>query len=295
VDAASRRTAFYTNLPPGEYRFRVLASANGLWDEPGDAWTFVIAPYFYQTRAFALASVALLLAGGWSLWRLRVAQMRKQFSIVLGERLRLSREIHDTLLQGIVGVAVQCDALANVSDTPAVRDGLKRLRRRVEDYIRDFRQSIWDLRSPVLEEHDFDTALRMTVERVTAATDLLLEVTTIGSPVRPRPNVEQQLLRIAHEATSNAVQHAAASRIRMQINYAADAISLRVVDDGCGFAPGAAVSDERPGHCGLESMRERARTIGGELLVRSAPGQGTEIEAIVPLGRARLAPQVAAS
>ncbi|MBI4263431.1 MAG: ATP-binding protein [Acidobacteria bacterium] len=294
IDAGSRRAAFYTNLPPGRYRFRVAAGANGMWDESVAGWSFDIEPRIYQTRTFAAAGIAALLLSAWALWRMRVTRMRTQFAIVLAERMRLSREIHDTLLQGMVGVAVQCDALANVADSASVRDDLKRLRRRVEDYIREFRQSIWNLRSPTLEEHDFETALRMTAERVTASTDVALDMTTTGDRVRLQPHIEQQLLRVVHEAASNAVRHSSAQHLRVHVAYAADAVAVRIADDGQGFTPTPAGGQETRGHCGLIAMKERARTIGGELFIRSAPGRGTEVEAVVPLTRRSLFPQVAA-
>src|SRR5262249_32829371 len=149
-----RRQAFYTNLSPRVYRFRVEANAEG---EPSfastAAWDFRIEPAFYQTNWFYGASIAALALAVAGAWRLRLHRMRREFSLVLAERARLSREIHDTLLQSLVGVALQFDAIENaLGPAPArARDLLVRIRRHVESYIRDARQSIWDLRSPLLE------------------------------------------------------------------------------------------------------------------------------------------------
>ena len=112
VDAGTRRQAIYTNLPPRGYRFHLQATADdGGWTRPAVTWDFSIRPAFYQTTwfytlfAFALATMV------WGVWRLRLAQVRQQFTLLLGERVRLSREIHDTLLQSLVGVTLQLDQI----------------------------------------------------------------------------------------------------------------------------------------------------------------------------------------
>ena len=118
VDAGTRRQAFYTNLSPRSYRFRVEADTeNGTWLASTAVWDFAIEPAFYQTTWFYAASfgmVVLIVAGA---WRIRLRRVRREFSLVLVERARLSREIHDTLLQSLVGVALQFDAIANALDS----------------------------------------------------------------------------------------------------------------------------------------------------------------------------------
>jgi len=282
VYADFRRTAFYTNLAPGDYRFQVAASESGsAWNGVGDTWTFSIRPHIYQTRWFPAAVLLSLALPIWGLWRLRAARMRAQFAMLLRERMRLSREIHDTLLQSMVGVALQCDVLAATAEHPSSRQRLTQLRRRVEEYIDECRQSIWDLRSPVLDQRDLLSALRWSGDRVTAGTAVELTVTGTSPATRPSPRVEQQLLRIAQEAVANAVRHASASRIQLHLEHSGSDLTLRIVDDGRGFEP-----DLRPredsGHCGLSNMRERAREVNGRLDIRSAPGAGTEVTATVP-------------
>ena len=108
----------------------------------------------------------------WGLWRLRLRQVQRQFALVLGERARLSREIHDTLLQSLVGVALQFDAVAADVEASSARTQRQfvRMRKQVEEYIREARQSIWDLRSPQLEAATWPTALRDVGDHATAGT-----------------------------------------------------------------------------------------------------------------------------
>ncbi len=163
VDAGTRRTAFYTNLSPGPYRFQVDASGeDGSWQAAPVAWSFSVEPAFYQTRWFSAMVAAAGLLVVWGAWRVRLRLVRQQFSLALAERARLSREIHDTLLQSLVGVALQFDAIAENLDSASVtaKEQLLRVRRHVEAYVRDARQSISDLRSPLLEATDLATVLR---------------------------------------------------------------------------------------------------------------------------------------
>lgn len=283
VEAGARRQAFYTNLPARRYRFRVIASnSDGTWTEPDVAWDFSISPKFYQTSWFLAACVGAVLVIPWVAWRLRIRQVRKQFSLLLGERARLSREVHDTLLQGLVGVALQCDAIANdVSSTTDTKDRLLQLRRDAEDYIRDARRSILDLRSPTLQSSDLASALRRAGERAVAGSHVTFQLTVTGTPSERWANAEEQLLRIGQEALVNAVRHAQATAVRIELHYNESSVVLRISDDGRGFD--LDLVHEEEGHFGLLSMKERAEAVGGTLKIASALGRGAEVEAFVPI------------
>jgi ligand-binding sensor domain-containing protein len=284
-DAGARLTAFYTNLPPGQYAFEVAASNEvNAWSAPTGTWPFYVEPAFYQTAWFPLACAGLLAFAGWGIWRFRLAQVRKQFGIVLGERVRLSREIHDTLLQSLVGVAIQCEVLAkDVERSPGgARESLVRLRRQVEGHIREFRQAVSDLRA---ERDDFLSAIRVAGETAERLSGIQFDLVVRGRP-RPSPEeVERQLIKIAREAVSNAARHAQASSISVEVGYEEALLRLRVRDDGRGFNPEES-HHASEGHCGLTSMKERAVEIGAKLSISSAFGQGTQVEAVVPLSPA---------
>lgn len=277
VDAGPRHSAFYTNLPPRAYTFRVVASSDdGLFTGPPSQWAFVIKPAFYQTWWFVALTVATIVFAVAASWRLHVLRMRRQFSLLVGERARLSREVHDTLLQSMFGYALQFDALARfASDDPPLRAHLERLRLQIEDDIRDARQSIWNLRSPRLQSHDLPTNLKKTVEQVITATNLELSFEVKGAAHRAPSQVEEQLLRIGREAVSNVVRHASARHLRVELDYTPSDITLVVSDDGLGFDSGPRSAGE--GHFGLTTMRERAESAGGSVRIQSEPGAGTTV------------------
>ena len=209
--------------------------------------------------------------------------MQHQFSLVIAERARVSREIHDTLLQSLVGVALQFDGIANALGPSSVnaREQLTRVRRQVEAYIREARQSIWDLRSPKHASYDLPRALREAGERVIAGRPVDLDVRVSGAARTSASLVDEQLLAIGQEALSNAVRHGRARAVSVQIDYSHDQTRLRVQDDGCGFDPDEA--RRLQGHYGLISMHERAEQVRGRIVISSVPGEGTAVEAIVPV------------
>ncbi|MGE3507951.1 MAG: two-component regulator propeller domain-containing protein [Vicinamibacterales bacterium] len=283
ISAGTRRQAFYTNLPPRAYRFRVMSSdIDGSWIGPGETIAFEIEPVFYQTRWFMALAVGLLVTAVAGAWRIHVRQVRRQFALLIGERARLSRAIHDTLLQSLVGIALQCDAMANDTASSQQRDRFVRMRKQVEEYIREARQSIWDLRSPQLANRDLVSALREAGERATTGAGVGFSLSVSGHPRRLSSRVEEQLLRIGQEAVVNAVRHARADHVQVEIEFGDETLSLRVHDNGQGFEPARVAASHANGHYGLTSMRERAEQVGGRLHVESAPGRGTHIEATVP-------------
>lgn len=286
VDAGGRRQAYYTNLAPGQYVFRVQANDNGgTWSTPEAQWNFTLQPAFRQTGWFyGLCSVGiLLLAGGVA--QTRVWILNRQFAATLAERTRLSREVHDTMLQSLVGIALQVQAIARQCGPYASeqQSRLVALRRQVELYIREARQAILDLRSPMLEVGDLSTALTEIGRRIGGPA----RVEVSADPIDPlAPATEGELLRIGQEAITNAVRHAGATRIGVELRQESDQVRLRITDDGRGFDVDAMLS-AATGHYGLTGMRERAARAGGSLTVSSS-SNGTHVEAIVPRARLRM-------
>ena len=283
-EVGDRREASYTNLPPGPYTFRVSAHHEDSWIESLAPLALTILPAFYQTTTFVAvtgASLALML---WLGWRRRVRQIQREFDLVLAERSRVGREIHDTLLQSLVAVALEFDDISEQLEPN--KTGLKaqviNIRTRVEQYILEARQSISNLRSPMLEQSDLSTALRQSGESATATHGIRFEFALHGMPRRLDGTLEEQLLRIGQEAVSNAVRHGSASTIHMELSFDHAAVRLRVSDDGCGFDPDRPADDARV-HWGIAGMRERAERVGAQLRLMSQPGAGTTVEALVPL------------
>lgn len=285
IDSGTRRIASYTNLRPGAYTFRVIASNNdGVWNQTGAAFSLHLKPYFYQTYWFYAVCLLLLGLLAWLLFRLRVRAMQAQFGAVLGERTRIAREIHDNLAQELTGISVQLEVVARTmpSGAEAAMSHLDRARRQVRHGIAEARRYVWDLRSPTLKSNDLPTALSETARRLTNETSIQAQVEVNGT-FRPLPQlVEDNLLRIGQEAVNNAVRHAQPQRILVNLVFAAGRVQLSVQDDGQGFDNQLA-SNGRTGHFGLIGMRERAEQIGGTLSIHSIEGSGTEVVADVPI------------
>ena len=281
VDAGTRRQAFYTNLSPRRYRFRVIAENDGVWNEAGAVLDFSIKPAFYQTdwfRATCAIAFGLVMVAA---WRFRVRQVHRRFGLVLTERTRMAREIHDTLLQGLVGIGLRFDSLSCITEGEPLRKEFERLRDQIETSIREARQSIWDLRSPMLQTSTLVSALQEAGESMTHGSGVRFELSVTGTPLAKGSRVEEVLLRIGHEAISNAVRHAQATRIRMELCYDEGSVTLRVTDDGRGFdfdGPLHTVEER----WGLASMQERAQQIRAQFRIMSTPVAGTTVEVIAP-------------
>jgi ligand-binding sensor domain-containing protein/signal transduction histidine kinase len=283
IDGGARRVANYTNLRPGNYRFRVIAANNdGIWNEQGTLVDFYLEPRFYQTYWF-LILCALLFAGvAWQLYRMRVRQMSSQFGAVLAERNRIAREIHDNLAQDILGISVQLELVARLMPTAGekAKTHLDRARILIRNSMAEARRYVWDLRSQESQTRDLPTALSDVTRRLTADNEVQSVVQVTGA-FRPLPSlIESNLLRIGQEAINNAIKHAQAQRILIDLNFDTNAVRLSIRDDGQGFDLGAEHTD---GHFGLIGMRERAAQIGGKLSINSEKGTGTEVIIEVPI------------
>ncbi len=283
VNAGTRRLINYNSLPHGHYRFLVRAAIPGGPVGEG-AWSFTLQPHYYETAWFRAMAGAALLGLCWLIYQARLRQIRKRFALVLEERARLAREIHDTLAQGFVGISSQLDAVAlsmPAEESPA-RKYLDMARKMARHSLTEARRSVMDLRSSVLENQDLAAALEAGTRLWTAGAPVDVTVDVTGAPVKLKEDVEQHLLRIAQEAVTNVVKHARATKIAIKLHRDTRKLRLRIVDNGRGFEHGDAFSS-RDGHFGLIGMRERAERMGGELRLDSHPGEGTQVEVMVPL------------
>jgi len=277
TEAGTRRAAYYTNIPPGRYTFRVQAANNdGLWNTQGATLAFELRPHFYQTMWFYALLATLVVGTIVLLLRLRLRRAEGEFRAVLGERIRIAREIHDTLAQGYVGISVQLEVLAELlrmNKPEAAANHLDTTRSYVREGLADARQSIWALRSQDSEETTLPVRMRRMVEA--AGGNGLRAGFGIFGAYRPLPaEMEREFLRVAQEAIHNVKKHAEAKNLSVQLEYGPGEIALDVRDDGRGFATNG---PQPPGHFGLTGMRERAAAIGGTLEVTSEPNAGTTV------------------
>jgi len=286
VYAGTARDATYNNIPSGAYRFRVSTTANGEWTEAA-RWEFAVAPPLYRTPtflAFSVLGLALVLTMAW--W-LRLRAVRNQYALVFAERARVSREIHDTLLQSLAAIGVELETIATElepSQSPA-RDGLRRLRRQIGHCLREARESILELRHNSMKPRALVDSLRELADTTAESKGVHTEFSISGRPRACSADAEQQLLRIAQESVNNAVRHGRAVNVRITLAFEEDRVVLTVADDGCGFEPRDRETAVSTGeHLGLLTMRERAARIRGQLAIISRPGHGTTIETSAPVG-----------
>ena len=279
TEAGVRRSAYYTNIPPGHYTFHVQASNNdGVWNTEGAAFAFTLRPHFYQTIWFYILLAALVAGVVVLLLRLRLRRAEREFRAVLAERNRIAREVHDTLAQGYVGVSVQLEVLSELlrgNKTEAAVKHLDTARQHVREGLAEARQSIWALRSQDSGENTLPVKLRRATE---LANGHGAEATfSLYGAYRPMPpGMEREFLRVGQEAIHNVKKHAGATHLSVQLEYGPAEVALIVRDDGRGFEMGDGFQ-AAPGHFGLTGMRERADAIGGTLEVTSEPGAGTTV------------------
>lgn len=284
-DADGRR-ATYANLRAGDYRFRVSTTEDGQWTQPS-LWAFTVDPPFYLGRWFLVAAGTVLVGGIAGAARLRVRAVKTRYALVIAERTRLSREIHDTLLQSLAALGPELEALATrvPSREGGMTSELRRLRRQVDRSVRDARESILELRRHPMGTPRLAESLAQLAEDTETRHGIRPAVAVVGRrPGNASPDVDLQLFRIAQEAVTNAVHHGRPTRIDISVSYDERQVALTIADDGCGFdtnAPTSAPHDNE--HFGLVTMRERAEHVRGGLRIESAPGTGTIVHAVAGL------------
>jgi signal transduction histidine kinase/ligand-binding sensor domain-containing protein len=289
-DAGGRREAFYTNLAPGSYRFRVIAANDdGVWNQAGAAFDFTIPPSLTQTRWFPAVWVAALGALIWLAYLARMRQvaggLRLRYQAALAERTRIAQELHDTLLQGFTGITLQLRAIERllVKRPQESAAALKNVLASADTALRDARHMIWDMRAVELEGRDLAEALEAAARHAMADASAELVFTVQGDRRRLPLAVETTALRVGREAVINAVKHAAPRTVQVSLEYDPRSVTLRVADDGTGIPSGAMEAAVAGEHLGIAGMRERAQRAGGSLDLISEPGRGTTVSVSLPI------------
>jgi len=271
---------------------------NGLWNverfqlllrDAGDVRVLQPAPWLNPRRlALLLGSGALALVGAlvflWAHSRRQVAQREvarrmaeAEFAAILGERNRVARDIHDTLAQGLNAVSMQLELAKNMAGkgSEAVLPHVATAHTIVRSCIAEARESIWNMRSHALERTDLAGALGGVLQQMSEGLAIETRIEVTGQSRRLAPQVENDLLRIGQEGISNAIKHAAASRLTLRLEFEPGKVRLRIADNGRGFDPNA--SHRATSRFGLKGMHERVRQMAATLRIESAPGQGTEV------------------
>jgi signal transduction histidine kinase len=296
-----------TDLNEGTYRLDVRLNSGQATAGAALTFRFEIEPPWYRTwYAYALYALTLALTVVGLIWwstqrsRLKNVALEKlvdertealriamhklneetRNAATVAERDRLAGEIHDSLQQGLSGLMLQLDATLKLPGlSPEVRSRLGVARNMVSFTRHEVQNAVWDMETPLLEGTDLGEALRKLSALIGPGT-AEVAIMTSGQPTQLSPSTKHHLLRIAQEAITNAVRHAAASMITMTLEYQPDRVSLSITDDGNGFVPHDVLTSGI-GHFGLRGLRGRAAKIGGKLEIRSAPGEGTTVRVIV--------------
>jgi signal transduction histidine kinase/ligand-binding sensor domain-containing protein len=286
-DPVSAGEAIYTNLSPGSYRFRVMASnSDGVWNSVEDVIGFQIAPAFWQTSWFRLLVLLTFALTVVALYRFRLHQLTRQlnvrFEARLAERTLIAQELHDTLLQGFLSASMQLDvAVDQLPESSPLRPRLLRVLDLMRQVTEEGRNALRGLRLSNNSSQDIAVALSSINQELKSGEDIGFRVIVEGSPRSLHPIVRDEVYRIGREAVVNAFRHSAAKHITVEVSYLENQLRLLISDDGCGINS-EVLESGRDGHWGLSGMRERAERIKARLKVRSRVGSGTEVELSVP-------------
>jgi signal transduction histidine kinase len=287
TETSSRRAAFYTELPAGDYRFHVIAEHRALPNHPSEAVVdFRWEPHFYQTRWFFAVLAASFASLVWCGFRMYARQTRMRYALLLTERTRLAREMHDTVIQGCVGVSTLLEAASSFerTDPSMLLDMVNRARREVRATLEDARQAVWDLRHGTAHGQRL-ASLPEFARQLSRDTGVPIDIEISGEVIALEDGMDRNLFAAAREALRNAITHGQPKHARLLLCYEPEQIRLEVIDDGVGFEPGEVRL--AGGHYGLLGMRERMEQMGGSLRLISHHRQGTRVVAELPIRRNR--------
>jgi signal transduction histidine kinase len=287
-NVGTRREAYFTDLAPGRYKFRVTASNNdGVWNETGAAIDFEIPRAFVQTKWFLAIWVVVGAAAVWLLFVLRLRQIQKRMRGRLEERLsereRIARDLHDTLLQGMQGLVFKFQAAAeNLPSSDPNRNRLEDALNLADEVLEDGRSNLAGLRGLSSESQELCAALTTMGQALAADRSIKFHSELAGEPKVLHPGVWEETYRIGAEALTNSFNHAKANRIELEIRYGTAFLSLLVRDDGVGIEESTLAKPGRAEHFGLVGMRERAAKISSRIEIFTRLGAGTEVQLRVP-------------
>jgi signal transduction histidine kinase len=205
-----------------------------------------------------------------------------EFSAMFAERNRIAREIHDTLAQGLGAISMHLEMVKEKlgHEPEKVAKHLDIAHQMARQSLGEARNSIWNMRSQILEHADLAEALQGILRQLTDGTEIQRQFTVTGQTRRLAPVIENNLLRVGQEAISNAVKHARAKNISVALAFSAAEAGLTVHDDGEGFDPAQPPAGT---HFGMIGQRERTAQMGGKLAVDSSPGHGTVVRVHIPI------------
>jgi ligand-binding sensor domain-containing protein/signal transduction histidine kinase len=283
-DASPSRVAYYTNVPPGHYQFRVAAFEMNNPEQVASASLEILQrPHFYRTSWFLACIVAVLGACVWGIYQFRLRQMRGRFRAVLSERNRLAREMHDTLIQGCASVSALLEAQSSMAPTTsdAGNELLDCARTQLRSTLEEARQAVWGLRSVPESASEIGSMLAKVAQQFSHEFGLSVECSTSGAPFPLNQFTAHEVLMIAREGLYNSIRHAHSKKIRLDMQFEEEKCTLQITDDGSGFDMHS-LSRLPENHYGLIGMQERVERIDGKFNLQSTIGVGTQITIQIP-------------
>ena len=305
-EPGTRRRAFYNDLRPGRYRFRVIAANNsGVWNETGATLEFLIAPAYWQTSWFRALCVLAFVATLWTAYQLRVNALKRRQTVLEqhqallerhqieiralneqmikaqeAERMRISGELHDGILQQITSLTLRLGKVRRQvpadSEANATVDGLQQ---QLIQIGTDIRHISHELHPALLQEAGLPAALCAYCEEFSKVRDIPVSCETDESVQDLSPGAALCLYRIAQEALGNASKYSNAKKVEVRLTRSDGRVHLSVSDDGVGCAPSQI---GKSGGLGLINMRERVLQLSGTFAFDSEPGRGATVRVSVP-------------
>jgi signal transduction histidine kinase/streptogramin lyase len=282
-EASAGRTADYTHLPPGKYRFLVQSFEVDNPDAISEASILIVQePHFYTSLWF-LGCCAVALSGlVFLVFRLRLRQMRTRFHAVSEERARLAREMHDTLIQGCVGVSSLLEAARGVedSDEPLRQQLLSYATDQVRVTIETAREAVWALRHNSTLATDAGALCKDLSHQLQSDSGIPIMCSVEGIAFKLGESATHELMMTVKEALTNAIAHGNPKRINIDVCFERQFLKVDVHDDGSGFDTNVVLSQN--GHYGILGMQERILLVGGHLSIESDPAKGTVVHMTLP-------------
>jgi len=284
IEAGARRTAFYTNIPPGRYTFRVRAANNdGVWNEAGAAFPFRLTPHYYQTAWF-YALIALMLGlAAYAFHRYRLGRVLELERV----RTRIATDLHDDIGASLSQIAILSEVVGRrmKGADPAVGEPLSRIAASSRELVDSMSDIVWAVNPKRDRLRDVTQRMRRFASDTLSSKEIAFTFKTpdSSSGLRLGADLRRQVYLVFKESLNNAVRHSGCGRVEIEVEKGPESLSLVIRDDGRGFDPGG----DHDGH-GLQSMRRRAHELDGDLRIESSPGRGTVVHLVVPVRAPRV-------
>jgi len=283
IDAGNAREVSYTALPPGTYRFEVIAiNRSGNSVSYPTRLSLRLKPFFWQTGWFRVLVVVIAVALIVEITRRRThvnaERLSLQFQERAAERERIAYQIHDTVIQDMIGTALQLELLGfQISDQPQrAASKLELLAGGLRETIARSRNMVWSLHSTAVVEYSLVEVLRHAEAEFRLGELPRFELSSAGEPRDIHPLVRDEVYRICREALANAFRHANAQNVHVIVRFLPDVLEVEIGDDGLGIDEHTLLHG-RPGHFGLPGMQAHAQRVGARIAISGRPGEGTRV------------------